>query len=109
MSTTTKIYSAYDMPTDTLVSLEHRFTPWGSWHTTVTSDHRSESMHDDLTDAAQRIANALQNFKDADPARALGMIAATINRMNGDEYLQVEDFGEGPQIIDYCELGSEDE
>lgn len=100
MSTTRQIFNAYDLTTDNSATLEHRFTPWGSWHVTTYIDgHHKEVMHDWLPSAAEAITNALQTFKDDDAPtteQALDAIVAMV----GNPHYEVFDSGDGPFILD---------
>lgn len=97
------IFSAYDLATNSHIILEST-TPLGYFPTHVNG---RMVLHDYLSGAAQRVAEAVSEFQDDDapaPAEALEAIAAHFN----DEQIVVEDHGDGPFLVDYNELEDED-
>ena len=102
----TEIYSAYDLQTDLLVTMNRRPVTGRFEVTVARGDRESCVQHDYLPDAAATVAAAVARFEDDNattPARALESIVAWF----GDDALQVEDHGDGPFIVDYAELSEE--
>lgn len=109
MSTTRQIFNAYDLTTDNSATLEHRFTPWGSWHvTTYISGYHKEVMHDWLPSAAEAITDALVFFEDDDAPTAEQALAAIVAKV-GNPHYEVFDGGDGPFILDNHDAPDDDE
>lgn len=64
---TTQIYRAYDVTTDTLVTLEHAPNAWTSWNViTWGPGHTGTQRYDSLSDAANAVVDLTDCFEDVD-------------------------------------------